>query len=70
MIIRYPESLKDELKIKGKRRGKDSQKGYREILEELDEEYVLNLVSRKKIDSNYYRKILNDIDKQYIEEMS
>lgn len=48
MIIRYPESLKDELKIKGKRRGKDSQKGYREILEELDEEYVLNLVSRKK----------------------
>jgi len=67
MIIRYPKSLSKDLKVTVQSRGKERGKGYREILEEVDEEYVSNLVLRKKVDS--YREILNDIDEEFIEEM-
>ena len=69
MIIRYPECLSKKLEVDVESRGKECDKCYREILEELDEEYVLNLISKNKIDSNYYRKIFNDIDDEFIEEM-
>ena len=69
MIIRYPKCLSEKLKVNERSRGKACDNCYREILEEVDEEYVSNLVLREKVDSNYYRKILNDIDKEFIEEM-
>jgi len=67
MIIRYPKCLSEKLKVNERSRGKACDNCYREILEEVDEEYVSNLVLRKKVDS--YREILNDIDEEFIEEM-
>ncbi|WBW95904.1 hypothetical protein [Oceanirhabdus sp. W0125-5] len=69
MIIRYPDCLLKNPKVKEQFRCKERRNGYRELLEELDEEYVLNHVPNNNVDSNYYRKILNDIDKEYIEKM-